>query len=457
MRRLLPNILSLNARLLVAGSIVLGAFLGLTGYALDQTYQRSAKQSEEERLLGHVMTLIAAAQVKLDGTIIMPEVLRLNRFRDVVSGVYGIITDDRGVETWKSPSLRENSFPTVQLFNVTESKFDIVQDTQGQPLFRLSYAVTWDVVNTSNIYTISIAQSTETYENEIRRFRQLLVYWLGGVSLVLLTAQGLILRWSLSPLRKAAEEIVNIEKGNQVKLEGAYPKELKTLTYNLNALIESNKEHLLRHRNALSDLAHSLKTPLAVLRSAYESKATPEEIHNALTEQVDQMQDIVDYQLQRAATSGRIPLSKPVNVAQVLNKITSSLGKVYIDKAVNCEIDADTEILFYGDESDLFEMLGNLLDNAFKWCKSRIKIKITSIEFQSHIALTFYIEDDGPGIDQQLADSVMERGVSSEKKEGTGIGLAIVKDIIDTYDAALHITQSELGGAKFIIRFNHDH
>ena len=124
-------------------------------------------------------------------------------------------------------------------------------------------------------------------------------------------------------------------------MEGQYPKDLEALTYNLNALMKSNKEHLVRHRNGLSDLAHSLKTPLAMIRSVSENNASAEVLKKTISEQVDQMQRIVDYQLQRAGTSGRIPLSKPVNVEAVARKILMLLGKVYVDKSIRYKIMGD--------------------------------------------------------------------------------------------------------------------
>ncbi|MDH5258989.1 MAG: ATP-binding protein [Gammaproteobacteria bacterium] len=442
--------LSLTTRLLIAGSIILSAFLGLTGYALDQTYQQSSKEAQEARLLGHVMTLIAVAPVKLDGTIDIPESLPLANFSQLDSGLYGKIIDEKGVNVWSSFSLGENDFPTIQHFKILDSQFSEVEDLNHARLFRLSYGVSWDSASSTKIYTINIAVPTEAYEKEIERFRQLLWLWLGGVSIVLLIAQAVILRWTLSPLRHAADEISSIEQGLQSKIEGIYPKDLKPLTYNLNGLIKSNKEHLLRHRNALSDLAHSLKTPLAMIRSVSENNAPEIVLKNTISEQVDQMQKIVDYQLQRAATSGRIPLSKPVQVSPIARKILNSLAKVYVEKSVKFKVEIDKAALFYGDESDLFEMLGNLLDNAFKWCTKAVVIRV---ETQNRRAdnLIISIEDDGPGVDTEIIDRVMERGVYSTKKQGTGIGLAIVKDILDAYDGTFQIEKSKLGGAKFVI------
>ncbi len=439
--------LSLTSRLLIAGSIILSAFLGLTGYALDQIYQKSSKEAQEARLLGHVMTLIAVAPVKVDGTIDIPRSLPLASFSRIDSGLYGKIIDQTGDVVWSSFSLGANDFPSTQHYKILESQFSETLGTNGERLFRLSYGVSWDSVNSTKIYTINVAVPTDAYEQDIARFRYLLWLWLGGVSIVLLAAQGGILRWSLSPLRRAADEIKNIEKGFQAEIEGKYPEDLRALTFNLNALMKSNKAHLARHRNGLSDLAHSLKTPLAMIRSVSENNASQDVLKNTIFEQVEQMQQIVDYQLQRAGTSGRIPLSKPVNVRSITQKILNTLVKVYAEKHPDYKIEIDSGMSFCGDESDLFEMLGNLLDNAFKWCEKMVVVRISRRNYN----IVIIIEDDGPGIDEEVLDRVLERGVYSSKKQGTGIGLAIVKDILDAYEGTLSIEKSALGGAKFVL------
>jgi len=447
--------LSLTSRLLIAGSIILSAFLGLTGYALDQTYQQSAKKSVEDRLLGQVMTLIAAAQVKLDGTIEIPPNLPISIFSQVETAFYGKIIDKDGNVTWSSPSMRDRDFHGLKLNNITQTVLTQTHDSYGLELFNLSYCVTWDTVHNEPIYTINIAETTEAYNQEISHFRNLLWIWLGGVSIVLLVAQWIVMRWGLSPLRLAADEIVHIEQGEQSEIEGAYPSELKTLTTNLNALISSNREHLTRHRNALSDLAHSLKTPLALMRSAGESSPDGDKaLKKAITQQTDQMQQIIDYQLQRAATSGRIPLTKPVEVEKVVNKIVNSLAKVYVEKPINFNVDIDKPCLFFGDESDLFEILGNLIDNAFKWCHHQVNISIhVRSDKKKRRYLSMIIEDDGPGIDKDITENITDRGVTSATKQGTGIGLAIVKDIIEAYHGEIDINKSSLGGASFELKF----
>lgn len=446
---------SLTSRILIAGTIVLSAFFGLTGYTLDNAYQKSAKKAVENRLLGQVMTLIAVAQVNLDGTIQIPANLPFILFNNIDSPYYGKILDAKGNVIWTSPYMGSRDFKALQLHQITQTVLTRTKDSLGSPIFNLSYCITWDTVNNKPVYTINIAESTENYNTEIAHFRKILWSWLIGVSIVLLITFWTVIRWSLRPLRQAAEEIVSIEQGKKTKIEGTYPTELKALTANLNALIKSNHEHLVRHRNALSDLAHSLKTPLALMRSASQSYTDGNsQLNQAIGQQTNHMQQIIDYQLQRAATSGRIPLAKPISVEGIVTKIVSTMSKVYAGKKVNCVVQIDKPCLFLGDESDLFEILGNLIDNAYKWCKKSVRITARVNEScKTDRCFTLIVEDDGPGIDKEIAENVTERGVKSSRKPGTGIGLAIVEDIVDAYQGEFQIGKSQLGGACFELRF----
>ena len=151
---------------------------------------------------------------------------------------------------------------------------------------------------------------------------------------MLLAVQGTILRWGLAPLRQAENELTAIETGQQARLQGKYPPELRGLTGNINALLSHQQEHLERYRRTLGDLAHSLKTPLAVLQSSAENPQDPNELQAVVKEQVERMNQLTGYQLQRAATSGWSVLAAPVDVRAISQKVLAGLRKVYAEKAV---------------------------------------------------------------------------------------------------------------------------
>jgi two-component system sensor histidine kinase PhoQ len=222
------------------------------------------------------------------------------------------------------------------------------------------------------------------------------------------------------------------------------------LTENLNALLDNAESHLARYRNALGDLAHSLKTPLAVLRGALDTPTPDEETKAAMREQIERMNRIVEYQLKRAAASGRSHLTPPVSVAEKTRQLVSALNKVYADKAIDCRAEIDPDLIFHGDEGDLLEILGNLADNAFKWSRRRVQLDARRA---GDGRLELRVDDDGPGIPAEVAERLLERGERADPSvPGHGLGLAIVNSIVRAYGGRLILESSPLGGAAIIVR-----
>lgn len=438
--------LSLTARLLVALSVVLGAFLSLTGYALDSAFQESARAAVRDRLQGHALTLVAATEIGTDGAITVSAPILVARLNQKESGLYArVLTGGR--TAWMSPSVGAVSLPAAVQVGRTEVAFDLHALASGQPLFVLAYGVSWDVPAAARVYTVQVAETLESFDHEVAGFRKQLIGWLAAIAVVLLAVQGVTMRWSLAPLRKAAQEIKSIESGAQEQMLGMYPKELCALTDNLNGFIHASRERLERYRHSLSDLAHSLKTPLALMRGAAES-GDRTQLGAVVNDQVSRMGAIVDYQLQRAATSGRTPLARAVAVDLISHKIKATLDKVYADKGAACEIRIPPGAVFHGDESDIYELLGNLMDNAYKWCACRVRV---TAQVGVDGGLNVSVEDDGPGVDPMLAGRVFERGIRSDRSGGSGIGLAVVNDIVNAYSGTLTVGASDLGGAAFAV------
>ena len=445
---------SLTARLLLAGTIVLTAFLGLTGLTLDRAFSDYAEKSLQEQIQAQTVGLVAAAVLDDNGILHMPKTLPEARYDTVNSGLYAQITSNDGTQLWQSPSMGHQDIPLPRNIPPSGRHFQRIMYTGGE-LYSFSLGITFDLSEAIHEgYTFTVAENMAAYNEQITSFRDSLWGWLGGVALVLLAVQGLVLHWSLAPMRQVAEDLAAIESGRRQHLEGRYPREMLGLTDNINALLASQREHLDRHRHTLSDLAHSLKTPLAVLRGELEKSPPPEELPTIISEQVLRMSEIVDYQLQRAATSGRLPLSAPLPIAAAARKIAASLNKVYADKQVICQIHVTDNANFRGEEGDLLEVLGNLLDNAYKWCTQQV---IVDAALDQDQGLRLSVEDDGPGITPQKADAVLQRGVRGDSSNpGHGIGLAIVQDIVRVYKGTLTIEKSRtLGGAKITLILPH--
>jgi two-component system sensor histidine kinase PhoQ len=227
------------------------------------------------------------------------------------------------------------------------------------------------------------------------------------------------------------------------------------LTTSLNTLVHNERERRERYRHALDDLAHSLKTPLAVLRGASEASAAPAELDTAVRAQVDRMAEIVDYQLRRASTAGRSVMAATVPVAAVARKVVDALAKAYRDKQVRCRIDIDPALRFHGDEGDLMELLGNLLDNAHKWCRHEVRLEARALATAAAASarLSIRVEDDGPGFPAAEGDRLFERGMRADQvREGHGIGLAVVRDIVRVYEGTVALGKSgALGGAEVTV------
>jgi two-component system sensor histidine kinase PhoQ len=443
--------LSLTARLLLAGTLVLTAFLGVTGLILDHAFRDYAEQSLQQRLQAVTVGLVAAAVPDEHGNLHIPAALPEARYNAVNSNLYAQVVSNDGRQRWQSTSMAELNITLPYDIAPGERHFQRLS-VGGLDLYAFSLGITFDVSRSLHEgFTFSVAENLAGFNEQLAAFRRSLWGGLGGVTLILLTAQGLVLRWSLAPLREVAEDLANIESGRHLLLEGHYPREMRGLTDNLNALLASQREHLDRHRHTLGDLAHSLKTPLAVLRGELENSPPPTGLPAIIGEQVRRMSEIVDYQLQRAATSGRLPLSAPLPVNAAARKVVNSLNKVYADKRVECRIAAGDDAHFHGEEGDLLEVLGNLLDNAYKWCRRQVILQAADDD-QGTLRLS--VEDDGPGITTEKADAVTRRGVRGDASgPGHGIGLAIVQDIARVYGGRLHIEPSPaLGGAKITLQ-----
>jgi two-component system sensor histidine kinase PhoQ len=238
-----------------------------------------------------------------------------------------------------------------------------------------------------------------------------------------------------------------MQSGETQNIAGEHPHELQEVVDNLNQVLAREKALRQRYRNSLSDLAHSLKTPLAVLQSKV--SANDGELQEILNEQVARMSQVVTYQLQRAVSAQQQGMYTHNDVDQILQRLQRALQKVYRDKHVHCDIRVVLGTVFVGDEQDLLEVLGNLLDNAFKYCRQHIVIDARCAQ-QS---LIIRIGDDGAGIPEESRDLILQRGQRLDTQHpGQGIGLAVAVDIINSYGGKLTINDSTLGGAEFCLQ-----
>ena len=444
---------SIHRRLLLAASLVLAGFLGATGLALDKAFRDSAEAAMQERLQSYIYALLAAADEDSEGGMVPPRDLPEPRFSKPDSGLYAIISRYGDDSLWQSGSLTGRELGNTAQQSPGVRSFNRLA-LPGLQLYALAYGVAWeDDAGTEALYTFTVAEDTTVFEAEIDSFRSTLWRWLGGMALVLLLAQGAILRWGLQPLRRVTADLQRIEQGHAERLEGDYPGELTGLTSSLNSLIEHTKAVQSRYRNSLGDLAHSLKTPLAILQSSQAGSDATDASHALLSEQVERMDEIISHQLQRAAVSGRSTLAAPVVIDRIVERLVRTLNKVYQEKQVAVELELDPDATFTGDEADLTEILGNLLENAYKYCRGAVRIGVQQDPRPGSIVIS--IEDDGPGIPPDQVETLLQRGMRmDESVPGQGIGMSMASEIIALYGGQLTFDNSPLGGTRVRIIFH---
>lgn len=441
---------SLYLRLSFTAVGVLATFLVATGAVLDNAFVASLKLSLRERMLGQIYLLLTVSDIDEKGLPNMPLPTYLPEPQLALpdSGLYAYISmNDRGNPLWVSPSFyRKNPPPPFPLQAGEQQWRELrLEDGKDYGLLGLGYQhVTKGGPRSLNFYLM--AELSPLYD-QILLYRQRLWGGLAGVGLLLLATQILLLRWGLRPLRQVTIELGAIESGAQDSIMGSYPREVHQLTDKINTLLSHERARQSRYRNALADLAHSLKTPLAVLHGATDH---PDSLIQTVEEQALRMTHIVERQLQRAATSADISSTTAVPIAPLVDRIGNSLCKVYRDKNVKFTKRIDPELRFRGNEADLMEVLGNILDNAFKWCRGRVIIGAQKDE----LYITLSIQDDGPGIQSANVDKILQRGVRiDESTPGHGIGLSVTADIIEAYQGHIRIESSVLGGASIIVEF----
>ncbi|MGB5651978.1 MAG: ATP-binding protein [Sedimenticolaceae bacterium] len=284
-------------------------------------------------------------------------------------------------------------------------------------------------------------------EKEQAAFRETLWLWLGGAAVLLLIAQTLLARWGLAPLRAMSAAVRRIESGESTGIEGPVATELRGLSENLNSLIRQNRQRQERVRNSLADLAHSMKTPLAVLRGAAEQQAD-RNFKEQITEQTRRIDEIVSYQRQRAAVAGTSSVTRPIPVTPILRRLCASLDKVHHGRSLSCKLRLPGQAQLRADEGDLFELFGNLLENAYRHAKAQVRVSVLEPGRQ----MQFDIEDDGEGIDDQDVERLLQRGERADQRhQGEGIGLAVASEIVSQYGGELRILRSDLGGARISV------
>ncbi len=445
---------SLSARLLVSVSVLLLFFFGATIVVLDTAFVSAGEQAREDILDGHLMQLLAAAEPNDSGALSLPGDLFEARFNSIGSGLYAELLADDGRVLWQSRSALGMTLPAAPAPGLGEHRFAREGLPDGTPLLTLSLAVQWEFPD-GNLkpYVFKVSESLDAFNAQVAGFRRQLFGWFAAVAGIMLLAIYILMRSILRPLRQVESEIREVEAGDRVSLSEDFPTELAGVARNMNLLIDSERARSDRYRYTLDNLAHSLKTPLAAMRSLL-NDAGGGELGTRANEQIDRMDEIVRYQLRKPAAPADDLLLTPVPVANEIDRLVSGLRKVYHDKRPAIDTRIAPGMQFRGDTGDFLELAGNLLDNACKWCRKRVRLSIEPSDSRRALAsgMNLRVEDDGPGIPAEAAEALLKRGTRlDESTPGHGIGLAIVKDIARSYGGSLAISRSALGGADILV------
>lgn len=447
---------SLRRGVLLWLSVILLAFFAATVAALEWSLSASLARARAEVLEAQLIALMSVAEPDETGRSLTVPTLPDRRMATPESGLYGEIRATDGTLLWRSPSaigLAPEAAATAARPGVREQRRLPADEDDSAGRIERSVTVAWEFEDgQSERFVFAVSQSLEPYRAQQRGFRVGLVSWFLGLMLATLVLLSLVLRRVLAPLGRIEREIGDIESGRRDALSLAQPAELAGVARNLNALLARERGRQQRYRDSLANLAHSLKTPLAAMQTVLQALPSGK-ARQALDDGIARMDRIVAYQLKRASAMGEKPPGvRPLAIEPLVEDLLDSLSKVYRDRPMRVQRDVQPGALFYGDEGDLMEILGNLLDNAWKYGSSRLALQVATGSRPGD-ALEITVEDDGPGLAPDLVAEVTARGTRLDQSQpGHGIGLAVVNDIVTAYGGSLALERSVLGGALLRVR-----
>jgi two-component system sensor histidine kinase PhoQ len=434
---------SLRRRAAWFAVVTLAIALGLVGLAIDNAYRRSAESDLHQRMETWVYLALAATEVGASGRLQVAGELGDPLLAQPASGVYVHVHGEE--DHWDSPSTLGQVLPELAPVVAGTSVFS--PPNGGEDRYTLQYGVAWELGDGELLpFTVSVLVDADRLEPGIAAFRAGLARSLGTAGVILAIAQWLFFSLSLRPLRGVAADVARIESGEADSLDGPYPRELEPLTDNLDRLLKTEKANQARYRSALDSLAHSLKTPLAVLRAGLHESSPAD--RDTLRGAVDDMRRLVATRLERAAASTRRTLGAPVSVQAVAERLLASLRKVHSQVLRQVEVSIEPGLVFYGEERDLLEMLGNLLDNACKYGAGKVQVSAGVLEPQrARPGLWLEVANDGAAVPATELERLLQRGVrGDERVEGHGLGLSIVSEVVSAYGGTLQFGGGALGG-----------
>jgi len=441
---------SLVRRLVILAAGWTLAVLLVSALVLALLFQQAAIRRFDQGLSELIDNLTAGTSIDDKGQVIAPALTDLRALR-AYSGKYWQIAEPapgggirvlvRSRSLWDS-ELKAPADIAAQL-NAQPGQpisYD-TRDELNQPLRAM--ATQAKLPNRKTPVIFMAAEDRGPVDHDVRGFitATAVVFVLLGIGMV--AAVVVQVRVGLNPLFALRREVASVRRGKAERVQRVYPTELAPLADELNALMAHNQEVVERQRTHVGNLAHALKTPLSVMLSEARSAKSP--LADVVEEQAEAMRQQVDHHLRRARAAARTQGSgERTPVAEVLDELSRTLERIFLDKGVVIDWDAPDDLYFLGERQDLLELAGNAMENAGKWCKGRVRIRTAPISAE-RFKLT--IEDDGPGLTPDEREAVVRRGARlDESAPGSGLGLSIIDELSRAYGGSLTLGQSRLGG-----------
>ena len=372
------------------------------------------------------------------------------RFSRASTGWYWVIRSDTGDVLATSGSTAGSVAPTLTgTFDADNYRTGVLTDDAGNHLRAIERAA----VSNGRPLRIMATGNLDEIQDLVGNFRGQILTVLGAVGLALAIMSGIVARLALRPVERLRNAIETVRDGEAQSITGAYPREIAPLAEEINELMRSNTQIIERARNAVGNLAHGLKTPLAVLRN--EASIAPDNPLSRVTlSESEKMTQLVSTYLDRARIAARSTVvGKRADATMVMLRLVRVMEKLHTNVTIAFKRPDASIPWFRGDAGDLEEMAGNLLDNACKWSRGKIAVTMAAERGSAAGMLVIRVEDDGPGISEEDAGKVLRRGVRlDEKTPGSGLGLDIVKELVDVYGGSLQLKRSVLGGVLAELR-----
>jgi signal transduction histidine kinase len=431
---------------LSAGWLVLA--LVATGFLLTDLYSRALDTSLSETLDFHVESLAGALLDEGDPS--SPDIaLSDPRFDRPRSGWYWAIRDADGTLYNLSTSVVGIDLPVLsEAADGTGRRTAVMDDVFGTRMRVVERTVTL----APDTYHIVVTGNLSEILELVGDFRGQAFIVLGAVGVMLAIMSAIVARFAMRPIDRLSAAIESVREGESVSVTGTYPREIAPLAEEVNELLRSNAQIIERARNQVGNLAHGLKTPIAVLRN--EAAARKGALADVVMTESEKMSTMVATYLERARLAARTSVvGKKADATMIMLRLTRVMRKIHPDCTIAFQRPDASLPWFRGDEADLEEMAGNLLDNACKWSKGQVGVRLDAERSDTGTMLLIRIDDNGPGLTEEDAQKVLRRGVRlDEKTPGSGLGLDIVKELVDVYGGSLALKRSALGGLLVELR-----